>query len=141
MALKSNSYKFCTNCVKYRAIIIQLRVLFLRIWNDYVTFNLKDIENIVILFLRFILYRNNPFKQKQHKRSSENRFYRFLDDLFILYIASWPKLRARQPSAFIHDTEVWSCTFYLFINKKGEFKPVLFSVSLPCPDLILIYPI
>ena len=38
LALKSNSYKFCTNCVKYRAIIIQLRVLFLRISNNYFDF-------------------------------------------------------------------------------------------------------
>ena len=40
LALESNSYKSCTNCVKYRAIIIQLRVLFLRISNKYVAFNL-----------------------------------------------------------------------------------------------------
>jgi len=37
---KSNSYKFCTNCVKYRAIIIQLRTLFLLISNNYVVFSL-----------------------------------------------------------------------------------------------------
>nr|DAQ59319.1 MAG TPA: hypothetical protein [Caudoviricetes sp.] len=40
LARKSNSYKFCTNCVKYRAIIIQLRTLFLLISNNYVVFSL-----------------------------------------------------------------------------------------------------
>jgi len=36
-----------------------LRVLFLRISNNYVAFNLKYIGTIVILFLQFLLYRNN----------------------------------------------------------------------------------
>ena len=40
LALESNSYKSCTNYVKYRAIIIQLQVLSLRISNNYVAFNL-----------------------------------------------------------------------------------------------------
>lgn len=36
-----------------------MRVLFLRISNNYVAFNLKYIGTIVILFLQFLLYRNN----------------------------------------------------------------------------------
>ena len=74
LALESNSYKSCTNCVKYRAIIIQLRVLFLRISNNYVAFNLKYNGTIVILFLQFLLYRNNR-SEKLNEMGVPTEFY------------------------------------------------------------------
>ena len=43
-----------------------MRVLFLRISNNYVAFNLKYIGTIVILFLQFLLYRNNRSDGEWH---------------------------------------------------------------------------